>query len=95
LFLGYPAVRYTCGVREENSEENVRTSKESKGNCDELKFIEFISNFTKVINRKGVIRTGSIQKKIGNTNLQRELGSGEKYRSEMVCKSGDWDQVPA
>jgi hypothetical protein len=37
-----------------------------------------LPNFTEVINRKGVIRTGSIQKKIGNTNLQRELGSGEK-----------------
>jgi hypothetical protein len=48
-----------------------------------------------VINRKGVIRTGSIQKKTVNTNLQRELGSGEKYRSEMACKSGDWNMVPA
>jgi len=50
--------------------------------------------FTKVINGKGVIRTGSIQKKIGSRNLQTELGFGEKGRSEIVCRSGDWNQVP-
>jgi len=47
-----------------------------------------------VINEKGVIRTGSIQKKTGNRNLQTELGFGEKGRSEMVYKSGGWNQVP-
>jgi hypothetical protein len=47
-----------------------------------------------MINGKGVIRTGSIQKKIGSRNLQTELGFGEKGRSEIVCRSGDWNQVP-
>jgi len=46
-----------------------------------------------VINKKGIIRTGSIEKKTGNRNLQTELGV-EKGRSEMVCKSGDWNQMP-
>jgi hypothetical protein len=54
----------------------------------------FIPKVTEVFIMKGVNRIGSIQKKIIDTNLQRELGFGEKGCSDLVCKSGDWSRVP-